>query len=133
VRLPRCSAIVIGVRQCLIVDDNERFLAVAQERLMSGGLDVVGTATSQAEALRQAEALHPDIILVDIRLGSESGFELTRRLVESFPELHGRVVLISTYDEDDFAELIAASPAGGFISKNRLSGRTIVNLLRAAG
>jgi DNA-binding NarL/FixJ family response regulator len=127
----RDSAIVIGVRQCLIVDDNERFLAVAQERLVSGGMDVVGTATSQAEALWQAEALHPDIILVDIHLGNESGFELTRRLVRSFPELHGQVVLISTYDEADFADLIAASPAGGFIPKNRLSARTIFNMLGA--
>src|SRR5918998_6432533 len=106
------------MRQCLIVDDNERFLAVAHERLTSGGVDVVGTATSQAEAMRQAEALHPDIVLVDISLGSESGFVLTCRLVESFPELHGRVVLISTRDEDDVADLVAASPAAGFIAKS---------------
>jgi DNA-binding NarL/FixJ family response regulator len=115
------------------VDDNEQFLAVAQDRLTSEGMDVVGTATNQAEALRQAEALHPDIVLVDISLGSESGFELTRRLVESFPQLHGRVVLISTRDEEDFVDLIAASPAVGFIPKNLLSARTIYNLLRVDG
>jgi DNA-binding NarL/FixJ family response regulator len=111
------------------VDDNERFLAVAQDRLTSDGMDVVGTATCQAEALRQAEALHPDFVLVDINLGSESGFELTRRLVESSPELHGHVVLISTRDEDDYADLIADSPAVGFIPKGFLSARTISSLL----
>ena len=68
--------LIASCGRCLIVDDNERFLAVAQDHLMNGGVDVVGTATNQADALRQAEALHPDIVLVDIRLGGESGFVL---------------------------------------------------------
>jgi DNA-binding NarL/FixJ family response regulator len=131
VRQGQGDAIVIGVPRCLIVDDNERFLAVAQVRLVCDGLDVVGTARSRAEALRQAEALHPEIVLVDISLGSESGFEVTRRLVESFPELQERVLLISTRDEDDFVDLIAASPAIGFIPKYRLSARAIWNVLAA--
>ena len=115
--------------RCLIVDDNERFLAVAEEHLTNGRVDVVGTATNQADALRRAEALHPDIVLVDINLGGESGFVLAPRLVGSFPELDGRVVLISTHDEDDFADLIADSPAVGFITKSHLSAHAIYNLL----
>jgi DNA-binding NarL/FixJ family response regulator len=121
--------LIASCGRCLIVDDNERFLAVAQDHLMNGGVDVVGTATNQADALRQAEALHPDIVLADIRLGGESGFVLAPRLVESLPELDGRVVLISTHDEDDFADLIADSPAVGFIPKIRLSAHAIYNLL----
>lgn len=120
-------------RRCLIVDDNKQFLAVARDRLSSEGLDVVGTATSQAEALRQANALRPDVVLVDINLGSESGFEVTRRLVEGVPKLEGRVVLISTGDEDDYADLIAASPALGFIPKNLLSASAIGNVMSANG
>jgi DNA-binding NarL/FixJ family response regulator len=115
--------LIASCGRCLIVDDNERFLAVAQDHLMNGGVDVVGTATNQAEAL------HPDIVLADIRLGGESGFVLAPRLVESLPELDGRVVLISTHDEDDFADLIADSPAVGFIPKIRLSAHAIYNLL----
>ena len=115
----------------MIVDDNERFLAVARDRLTRDGLDVVGTATSQKEALQLAEALHPDVVLVDISLGTESGFEVTRRLVADFPDLASRVVLISTRDQDDFAELIAASPAAGFLPKNLLSGRAVCDLVRA--
>jgi DNA-binding NarL/FixJ family response regulator len=123
----------VGGRRCLIVDDNERFLTVAQDHLTGDGMAVIGTATSQAEALRQAAGLRPDIVLVDINLGGESGFELTRRLAEIFPELHGRMVLMSTHDEDDFAELIEASPAVGFIRKSHLSARTIVTLVGADG
>jgi DNA-binding NarL/FixJ family response regulator len=120
---------VAGPVRCLIVDDDERFLAAARGYLTNGGVDVVGTATNQADALRQADSLQPDVVLVDIMLGDESGFVLALRLVESLPELDGRVMLISTHDEDDFADLIAESPVVGFIPKISLSVRTIYDLL----
>jgi DNA-binding NarL/FixJ family response regulator len=113
----------------MIVDDNEGFLAVARDRLTRDGMDVVGTASSQEEALQLAEELHPDVVLVDISLGAESGFEVTRRLVHHFPDLRARVVLISTRDQDDFADLIAASPAAGFLPKNLLSARAVCDLV----
>lgn len=115
--------------RCLIVDDNEQFLTVAQNQLARGGMDIVGMATNQAEAMQRAEALRPDIVLIDISLGGESGFELTRRLVACFPDLQGSVVLISTRDEEDYADLIAASPAVGFIPKNLLSAQAVGNLV----
>ena len=71
-------------------------------------------------------------MLVDIALGRESGFELVRRLVDSFPDLRARVVLISTRDEEDFADLIADSPAAGFLPKIRLSARAVRELLADA-
>jgi DNA-binding NarL/FixJ family response regulator len=114
----------------MIVDDNEEFLAVARNRLTRGGLDVVCTATTQAEALDKAVELHPDVVLVDISLGTESGFELTRRLVEHSPGLRSHIVLISTRDQEDFADLIAASPAAGFLPKNLLSANAVFDLLR---
>src|SRR3954466_1941716 len=86
--------------RCLIVDDNARFLEAACSSLNRDGIEVVGTATTISEALRQVEALRPDVVLVDISLGAESGFELTRQLVENFPELRSRVVLISTRSEE---------------------------------
>jgi DNA-binding NarL/FixJ family response regulator len=123
------TAILIGVSGCMIVDDNERFLAVARDRLARDGLDVVGTASTQREALEMAKELRPDIVLVDISLGAESGFELTRRLVETIPALRSRVVLISTRDQEDFADLIAASPAAGFLPKNLLSAKAVRDLV----
>ena len=120
------------LRRCLIVDDNEGFLAAAHSSLEREGMLVVGTATTIAEALQKTELLRPEIVLVDIALGGESGFELARQLVGGFPDLRARVVLISTRGEDDFADLIAASSAAGFLSKNRLSAKAVRELLSNA-
>jgi DNA-binding NarL/FixJ family response regulator len=117
------------VRRCLIVDDNERFLDVASSSLRREGMDVVATATTIASAMNEVAAHHPDVVLVDIALGSESGFELARRLVAEFPELSRRIVLISTRGEEDFADLVAASPAVGFIAKSLLSAAGIQGLV----
>ena len=117
------------LERCLIVDDNERFLAVAQASLERQGLAVVGTAKTITEALAQVEVLRPDVILVDIALGRESGFELTRQIVDRYPDLQARIVLISTGREDDFTDLITASAAVGFLSKTRLSARAVRELV----
>jgi DNA-binding NarL/FixJ family response regulator len=116
--------------RCLIVDDNDSFLEVAAESLHGDDLDVVGTARTSAEALRQVTELQPDVVLVDINLGDESGFELARQLVERFPRLSAGVVLISTRPERDFGGLIRVSPAAGFIPKLQLSGRAVRELRR---
>jgi DNA-binding NarL/FixJ family response regulator len=108
----------------LIVDDNEQFLDAARVLLERQGLAVVGTATTGAEALRLEQELRPDIVLVDIRLGEESGFDLARRL-------SGTVILISTYARNEFAEEIEASPAAGFIPKAELSGPAVLSLVGA--
>jgi len=115
--------------RCLIVDDNDSFLEVAAESLAGDDLDVVGTARTSAEALRQVTELQPDVVLVDINLGDESGFELARQLVERFPRLSAGVVLISTRPERDFGGLIKVSPAAGFIAKLQLSARAVRELV----
>jgi DNA-binding NarL/FixJ family response regulator len=121
----------MGLR-CLIVDDNERFLEAARSSLGRDGVRVVGTATTSAEAMRLAEELSPNVVLVDISLGEESGFDLVRELVERFPALAPGVVLISTRAEDDYADLITTSPAAGFISKSQLSPQAVRDLAPAA-
>ena len=124
----RCDANQV-IRRCLIVDDNERFLAAAHASLQREGLEVVGTAKTIAEALAKVDELRPDIVLVDIALGQESGFELTRQIVDSHPDLRARIVLISTRREEDFVDLITASPAAGFLSKLQLSARAVRELV----
>jgi CheY-like chemotaxis protein len=109
--------------RCLIVDDNQPFLDAASLLLEREGVAVVGVATTSAEALQLEEQLRPDVVLVDIRLGHESGFDLARRL-------RGQVILISTHAQSEYAEEIAASRAVGFIAKARLSASA---LLRLAG
>jgi DNA-binding NarL/FixJ family response regulator len=119
---------LVSVR-CLIVDDSEQFLAAATSRLDGNGIEVVGTATSSAEALDQVDTLQPDVVLVDVGLGEESGFDLTRQLVETFPHLRSRVVLISTHDEDDLGDLVDGSDAAGFIGKSDLTPGAVLGLV----
>jgi DNA-binding NarL/FixJ family response regulator len=111
--------------RCVIVDDNESFLEIAAATLSGDDLEVVGTATTSAEALRQVADERPDVVLVDVNLGEESGLELARILVERFPPLASGVVLISTRAERDFGGLIEASPAAGFVPKTQLSARAV--------
>jgi DNA-binding NarL/FixJ family response regulator len=110
----------------LIVDDSHHFLDAASDVLEQGGLTVVGTASTIADALRLAQQLTPDAILVDVDLGAESGFDLAQRLANIDS---ARVVLISTYPESELTELIQASPAVGFVAKSELSASAISNLL----
>ena len=84
---------------------------------------VVGLAATSAEALRLEEELRPDVVLVDIRLGDESGFDLAL-------QLSGTVILISTHSQLEYADELAASPAAGFIPKTQLSASAV---LRVAG
>ncbi len=119
--------------RCLIVDDSTRFLEAARGHLEREGIAVVGVASNIAQALRQAERLRPDVTLVDIDLGGESGLELARRLQQEPGSAASKVILVSTHAEDDFADLIAASPAVGFLSKADLSAGAIRDLLDRTG
>jgi DNA-binding NarL/FixJ family response regulator len=114
--------------RCLIVDDNASFLDAASYLLQREGLTVVGVASSIVDALGQARELRPDVILVDIMLGRESGFDLARRLAEADSGAPV-VILISTHAEADFADLIAEAPTAGFVPKSQLSAATIRQLL----
>jgi two-component system, NarL family, nitrate/nitrite response regulator NarL len=113
--------------RCLIVDDNEVFLDSARRLLASEGVEIVGTASTSAQALCLVSEAEPDVVLVDVELGDEDGFELARRLAALPPAM--QVILISTYPEDDVAELVASSPAAGFIGKSSLSAEAVKALL----
>jgi DNA-binding NarL/FixJ family response regulator len=112
----------------LLVDDNSRFLAAARELLEREGIEVVGIASAIEDATRLADALRPDVCLVDIDLGDESGFDLARQLAAQ-GDRSPRVVLISAYPERDFIDMIADSPAIGFLPKPELSATRIRAIL----
>ena len=120
--------------RCLIVDDQPSFCEAARDLLEGQGLTVVGYATSSAEALRSVQELRPEVALVDIDLGPESGLDLARRLADGVDGNSPRVILVSTHDEREFVKLIESSPAVGFLAKTDLSAERIYQLLdRAAG
>jgi DNA-binding NarL/FixJ family response regulator len=117
------------VQRCFIVDDSRHFLAAAQALLEREGFSVVGVASTSEEALRRVEAAEPDVVLVDIDLGGESGFELVRRFERETTLDRSRVILISTYSEEDLGDLVAAAPVAAFLSKTHLSGQAIRRIL----
>jgi DNA-binding NarL/FixJ family response regulator len=112
----------------LLVDDNARFLFAARDLLEREGIEVVGVASTIDDAARLVGTLRPDVCLVDIDLGDESGFDLARKLAEG-GDLSPQVVLISAYPERDFTDMIADSSAIGFISKPELSATRIRAIL----
>jgi CheY-like chemotaxis protein len=121
------------VLRCLIVDDNPGFLHAASVLLEQEGIRVVGVASTGAEAVRRAAELRPDVTLLDVDLGSENGFDVARQLVVDPRVEPGHVVLVSAYAEDEFLDLIEASPAIGFLRKPELSAEAIARLLRTVG
>jgi DNA-binding NarL/FixJ family response regulator len=111
--------------QCVIVDDNARFRAAASEFLGAQGIEVLGVASDCAEALSMVEELRPHVTLVDVDLGGECGFNLAE-------QLHRRqavVIMMSSYANGDFSELVSESPAVGFLTKFELSSAAIRKLL----
>lgn len=116
---------------CLIVDDSTEFFEAARQLLVDDGIMAIGFAATSDEAVEEALALRPDVVLVDLELGTESGVDVARRLV-GLPNGGPPVVLISAESYSELTEVVDASGAHGFVSKTDLSGDTIRRLVDRA-
>jgi DNA-binding NarL/FixJ family response regulator len=121
--------------RCLIVDDNPQFAEVAGRLLEREGLVVLAKASTGAEAIDLVRKFRPDVVILDIDLGTESGFDVARQLdasrSQSEPDTAPEIIFVSAHDEEDFADLISDSVAIGFLAKSALSARAIVQLVSA--
>jgi DNA-binding NarL/FixJ family response regulator len=115
--------------RCFIVDDSTHFLGAARAVLEGDGLAVIGVASTIEEALRKLCDAQPDVVLVDVNLGPESGLELARRIPGEANVDLSRIILISTRTEEDLADLIGAAPAAGFLTKTELSAGAVRRIL----
>jgi DNA-binding NarL/FixJ family response regulator len=111
----------------LIVDDHPSFRANARAVLEADGFAVVGEAASGAEALAAIARARPDVVLLDVQLPDADGFELAARLTSNGSRVN--VVLVSSRDYSDFAQLIELSGARGFVPKAELSGPRLATLV----
>jgi CheY-like chemotaxis protein len=111
----------------LIVDDHEDFRRAARRMLESAGFQVVGEAADGHEALRLAESLRPDVVLLDVQLPVLDGLEVAERIDawQDRPE----VVLISSREPAVYGGRLASSSARGFLSKAQLSGEALAAML----
>ncbi|MEU5725943.1 response regulator transcription factor [Micromonospora sp. NPDC047738] len=78
--------------------------------------DVVGEAGNGTEAVRRAEQLHPDVILMDVRMPGMDGIEATRRIVAAGDR--SRVLVLTTFDLDEYAHAALRAGASGFLLKD---------------
>jgi DNA-binding NarL/FixJ family response regulator len=112
-----------GIR-VLIADDEA--LVRAGFRLLvefADGLDVVGEAANGAEAVNQARALAPDVVLMDIRMPVMDGIEATRVLLER--DGAPRILIVTTFDDDEHVFEALRSGASGFVLKDTPPERLI--------
>ena len=119
-------------RRTLIVDDNLAFLAAAKAVLDGAEFAIVDAVANSADALGKVDELELDLILLDVDLGEESGFVLAQQISDRLDDGAPKMVLISAHPEDDFADLIAESPAVGFLAKSELSRDRLATLLGRA-
>jgi len=103
----------------LIVDDNATFRRRVKEFLASEpDIEVIGEAADGQEAILKARALHPDLVLMDVRMPGTNGLDATRQLKEEMPEL--RVIILTIYELQEYREAALASGANGYVVKKSL-------------
>ena len=116
---------VVGV---LVVDDQAPFRSVARSLVeLVKGWQVVGEASSGEEAVEQAAAIRPRVVLMDINLPGITGIEATRRIVAADPD--AVVVLVSTYAADDLPDDARSCGAVGYVRKDDLTPRLLRSML----
>ena len=100
----------------LLVDDHDLFLEGLSNLLRAGGYTMVGAARDGLEALKLARTVHPDVILMDIRMPGCDGLSATRLIKAEMPEI--KIVMLTTSTED--ADLFEALKSGaiGYLLKN---------------
>lgn len=102
----------------LIADDHPLYrdgLRVWLER--QADLEICGEAEDAAEVLKKVKELHPDLLLLDLRLRGEDGFELIGLLRAEWPDL--RILILSQSDEMLFGEHVLRAGAQGYIMKDQ--------------
>jgi CheY-like chemotaxis protein len=119
--------------RCLIVDDNRDFLRAASNLLERDGITVVGVASTGALARHACRELRPDVVLLDIQLGEETGFEVARQLAGTPGPDKPRVVLISARSMEDFTDMSADTQAFSFLPKSALSATAVLGILATRG
>lgn len=110
--------------RCMIIDDNVGYLCAMRSMLERDGASVVGEASNGQDAVERAVSCRPDVMLIDVRLGSESGFDIAHRVERravATPDWRPAIILVSTHSREELADRIAANPSFGFLNKTTLS------------
>ena len=110
----------------LLVDDHPLFLEGLQNLLTARGVEVVGTAGDGLEALDKTRTLHPDTILMDVKMPRCDGVAATRLIKAEFPDV--KIVILTVYEEDSVLFEAIRSGASGYLHKS-LDAKEFMELL----
>lgn len=114
----------------LLVDDHAMVRSgFAMVLSVEADVEVVGQAADGLQAIEQARATRPDVVLMDVQMPRMDGIEATRRLVA---EDLGRVVILTTFDRDDYLFAALEAGASGFLLKNA-GPEQLLDAVRAVG
>jgi DNA-binding NarL/FixJ family response regulator len=117
----------------LIVDDQEPFRLAARAVVeMTDGFEVAGEAETGEAAIEAARDLRPDLVLMDVNLPGIDGIEATKRILE-MSEGRTVVVMVSTYEADEYAPRAAEAGAAAYIPKSEFDPDRLEEAWAAAG
>jgi DNA-binding NarL/FixJ family response regulator len=115
-----------GTTRCLIADDQamvrEGFAAVLTAQ---PGLVVVGQAADGADAVRQTRQLQPDVVLMDVRMPVLDGLQATRQILSGSSPARPRVLMLTTFDLDDYVYEALRAGASGFLLKDATAAELV--------
>ncbi|WP_054813697.1 response regulator [Nocardia arizonensis] len=114
----------------LLVDDQDLVRQGLRTILELGGIDVAGEVSDGAAAVTAATSLHPDVVLMDLRMPGVDGIEATRRILALRPEI--RILALTTFDHDQHVVDALRAGACGFLLKDVTADGLITAVTRAA-
>lgn len=113
----RSVNVMAATIRVLIVDDQESYRSAARLVVeLADGFEVAGEATSGEDAIALVDELHPDLVLMDVKMPGIDGLEATRRILAGHPDV--KVLVFSTYSAEDYERPALEAGAVGFVSKS---------------
>jgi len=104
----------------VLIADNEALIRAGFKILVNSAADllVVGEAADGVQAIQQVRSLKPDVVLMDIRMPVMSGLEATKVLLDADSQIRPKVIVVTTFDEDEHVFEALRSGASGFVLKD---------------
>jgi len=103
----------------LLCDDNDHFRQLLLQFIKTiPGVEVVGEATDGVDVIEKTQSLDPDLVLMDLSMPNQSGFDASKTIKERWPKKF--VIMLTLYDDNIYRELADEFQADGFIAKSSI-------------